>query len=311
MNEIQTGSKKKEHPKNPILTAASQRRRLTDSSSEHFSSSSSSTSGHLSKSNSSSSASSRNSNDNNRKNVIHIEIINHYDECRFAKHASPSTNAITQQNLKNLSDCCQRPYLTDDSKLRIVDNEVQLNGGNIQEAADFCSQNMQKFRYKKKLTSGHLMNVSKKLNHVTLDNYKRNKSASGNLSLNSAMSNIKLDQPAYRYEQFSRNLNASLSSIYDNAPETQDLYENDSETDVMGLNSSVNLEKSFRSSISSDRESTSSYGNLKCHCLGDNSIKPNEDATSGESSSSKSQSKVNVKDLISKFENRNESIVLC
>lgn len=158
---------------------------------------------------------------------------------------------------------------------------------------------MQKFRYKKK------QNVCKKLNHVASDNYKRNKSVNESLSFSSAMSNIKLDQPAYKYEQFSRNLNASLSSVYDNAPEAREPYENDSETDVTGLNSSVNLEKSFRSSISSDRESTSSYGNFKCPCLGnDNGIKPMENTTDPES-------KVNVKSLISKFENRNESVVLC
>ena len=82
---------------------------------------------------------------------------------------------------------------------------------------------------------------------------------------------------------------------------------NDSEVDVTErLNTSVSLEKSFRSSVCSDRESSSSFATFKCQCIGDDKGRP---AESG--STTTIAAKVNVRDLISRFENRNESIVLC
>ena len=82
---------------------------------------------------------------------------------------------------------------------------------------------------------------------------------------------------------------------------------NDSEVDVTErLNTSVSLEKSFRSSVCSDRESSSSFATFKCQCIGDDKGRPTESG-----STTTIAAKVNVRDLISRFENRNESIVLC
>ena len=120
------------------------------------------------------------------------------------------------------------------------------------------------------------------------------------------MTDIKLPQAPYKYEKFSRNLNSSIASLYDNHVQTEnmnnDIYDEIDISQGAFNNSALNnlsyvtnmLEKSFTQNESGLSRSNS---NTKCKSLGCLLASDNQSVDS-------KQSNLNVKDLITKFESR-------
>lgn len=275
INEIQSDENLKKYDLQKIIsTPESQRKRLTDSSSDQFSSSSSST------------------HDQNNNNIIHIEIINNFESSNLDNEpAYLFNNSITEQNLKYLDECrCRKK-----DSLRLEKNEVIFNNGDH----DLTSFNrIQKYRYQK----ANVQRKRRNLSEIKLNPFQIHQTQ----PIESSISAIKLDQPTYKYEKFSRNLNTSIASLYDNASDMAQNNESNVELSQSILSNSALNNLSYATSYIDKSFNEPKLGNIKCKSLGCLIDKDKLTNLLGASlhEPKESNNKMNVKDLISKFENR-------